>query len=821
MSLVDLLCSTSGFKIFLNHQIKLISKIMKRSLVSTIFIIFIFLSLQAFSENNGRKINILGKVVEQNTENPVEYATISIHTIDGRLITGGISDQNGSFHLESPTKEFYIKISFIGYQTKELREFTIQNNQVELQTIYLENTQEQLNDVVVRAEKSKTVFKLDKRVFNVGKDLVSNGGSATDILNNVPSVDVSIEGKVSLRGNTSVQMLINGKPSVMASSKTLGTITADMIERVEVVTNPSAKYDAEGTSGIINIILKKDNRKGLNGALTANVGTPKNYSLGLSMNRRTEKLNLFTQLGVGDRRMESESFNKTINYKNPLQSQIISNGDGEKNEKFYNFILGADYHFNKYQTLSISGHYGFEDEKHYSTTDYSYSQLKGSNTEESRRNETAKATNPKWQYELNYTKEFKDNKERKFSLSATGSFFGKDKESVFDNTGVGKYLQLKKEKVNNDFAEAEYSFQADYIHPFSENVIWESGIKSDINSNKNELVQHDKKGNSWIKNESLSNDFHYNQTISALYSTYSYEGGKVSFKLGVRAEYEYRRSKLENTNEKNTNRDTKLFPSIHTSYKFSDQFSLQAGYSKRIRRPHMWDLNPFESRKDPLHIFKGNPNLKPSLSDSFELTAISTFESGSVNASIFYRQTDDVVSEVYTVNENVTTTMPINVGESKSTGFEINSKLEPVKWLSLLLEGNYMFYHRTGNYLSQNFDFNNKSWSTRMTAKFKLPLHIDAEYKFRYRSKSETIQGYDKAQYYSDLGIRKKFMKGRAVINLSVKDVFNTRKHKFESKSTDFYNYNESQWSGRMMVLGISFGFGKGETMEYSGMKMF
>ncbi|PXY01199.1 TonB-dependent receptor [Marinifilum breve] len=794
---------------------------MKRYLSSAILIISMFFCFQAFSENNLRKVIITGKVMEKNSNTPIEYATISIHEMDGKLITGGISGHDGSFHLESNRKDFFIKISFIGYESQEIKEFELNNNRVLLNNIHLASAHAQLDDVVVRAEKSKTVFKLDKRVFNVGKDLVGSGGSALDILNNVPSVDVDIEGNISLRGNTSVQMLINGKPSVMASSKTLGTITSDMIERVEVVTNPSAKYDAEGTSGIINIILKKDNKKGLNGAVTANIGTPKNYSLGLSMNKRTEKLNLFTQIGIGDRRFLSESYNKTINYNNPLKPQTISKGDGEKNEQFYNFILGADYHITKYQTLSISGHYAFENEKQYSTTDYEYSELEGNNTEEAQRKESTKATNPKWQYEVNYSKEFADNKDRKLTASATGSFFGKDKTSTYTNTGAGNFLRLNDEKILNDFSDVEYSFQADYTHPFSKKITWESGAKMDINKNENSIEQQDNDGNDWVINPNLSNEFHYDQSISALYSTYAYEGEKIGFKAGLRAEHEYRKSELVNNKEKNSNNDTKLFPSFHTSYKFSDQFSVQAGYSKRIRRPHMWDLNPFISYRDPFNVSKGNPNLKPSLSDSFELTAISTFKSGSVNASLFYRETTDVVDDVYFIKDNVTTSMPANVGKSQNTGIEINSKVDPLKWFSILAEGNFMYYKRTGNYEDQNFDFNNNSWSTRLTAKFKLPYHIDAEYKFRYRSKSESLQGYYKASSYSDFGIRKKFMKGKAVVNLSVKDIFNSRKRKYESKSTSFYTYNEHQRSGRIVVLGLSFGFGKGETMEYSGVKMF
>ena len=266
-------------------------------------IVLVFLGLfSAMAQKT--PISIMGKVVESTSDLPIEFATILIaDKTTKKQITGTTSNAEGRFRFTTTARDFYVEVSFIGFKKKTITEFTIEDNKIRLRKISLEEDAKLLENIVVEGEKSQTVFKLDKRVFNVGKDLSTTGASALEVLDNVPSVNVNIEGQISLRGSAGVQILINGKPSVLASEEgnSLGTITADMIDKVEVITNPSAKYDAEGTSGIINIILKKSEKKGLNGSITLNTGVPNNHSVGLSLNRRTEKFNLFSQIGYGTR----------------------------------------------------------------------------------------------------------------------------------------------------------------------------------------------------------------------------------------------------------------------------------------------------------------------------------------------------------------------------------------------------------------------------------------------------------------------------------------------------------------------------------------
>ena len=301
-----------------------------------LFLLFNSLSFTLFAQLN--EIEVTGKVIGGDNQ-PVEFATVMLADKETqRLIAGTTTDQKGLFRVMSNSENFYVEISFIGFASKKLTEFSIKDQKLNLGTISLSEDSEMLEEVEVRAERSLTEFKLDKRVFNVGKDLSTTGASALEVLNNVPSVNVNIEGAISLRGSQGVQILINGKPSVIANEEggALGTITADMIHSVEVITNPSAKYEAEGTSGIINIVLKKEERKGINGSFTVNTGVPHNHSFGLSLNRRTEKFNLFSQVGVGYRVRPRDTEN--INQNLIANSAVLSSGFEDRNELFLSLI---------------------------------------------------------------------------------------------------------------------------------------------------------------------------------------------------------------------------------------------------------------------------------------------------------------------------------------------------------------------------------------------------------------------------------------------------------------------------------------------------
>ncbi|TXE15248.1 TonB-dependent receptor [Seonamhaeicola algicola] len=770
----------------------------------------------AFTQN--KTIDITGKVLELSSKQPVNYASVII--VDAKTkknINGTTTHDDGTFNLSTNSSKFHIEISFIGYKTKVINEFIIKNNSINLGTIFLTEDLAQLNEVIVEAEVSKTQFKLDKRIFNIGKDLSSTGASALEILNNVPSVNVNIEGAISLRGSQGVQILINGKPSVIASDggNALGTITADMIERIEVITNPSAKYDAEGTSGIINIILKKEERKGLNGSASLNLGTPTNHSFGLSLNRRTEKFNLFSQLGVGYRKLPNDRL--SINKDLINNTTLNSSGTEYRNETFYNIILGTDYHINDNNVLTLSGSYAYEVEDQPSATNFSFTNESNTNASVWKRTEETEATNPKYQYELQYKKDFDDYEDHMLLFSALGRFFGKKQASNFEDTTIAGDNRDNLQKTRTDFDEANYTFKLDYTKPFNDVFTIETGAQYVLNNVSNDYeVQNFENGN-YVTDANQTNIFDFNQNVLGIYGTAAYEGEKWGVKIGLRLENTDLETLLKNTNAQNKQNYANLFPSLHASYKITDAYSLQIGYSKRVYRPRLWDLNPFFNIRNNFNIRTGNPDLKPEFTDSYELTNIYNIGKASINFGIYYRYTTDAIERsVSTFENNVNTFKPLNLGTTSAVGIEFNGKYPVANWLIFNGDINYNAFKRKGTFNNSSINFDADQWTSKLTSKLKLPADIDFEITGNYTSKTETVQGNEAEVIFADLGLRKKILKGKGVINLSVRDIFASRIEKYETIQPNFYLYNENQ-RGRFITLGLSYGFGKGEAMEYAG----
>ena len=782
--------------------------------ITLLFSLFIFANTVFAQKGN---IEITGIIVESSNEQPIEFATVMIANKETKQpITGATTATDGSFSLKSAMKSFYVEISFIGYVTKTIQDVSINGNKVDLGTIVLEGNSEDLGEVVVRADKSTVEFKLDKRVFNVGKDLSSTGASALEVLNNVPSVNVNIEGEISLRGSSGVQILINGKPSVIASEQgnALGTITAEMIERVEVITNPSAKYDAEGTSGIINIVLKKEERKGINGSVTLNTGSPQNHSVGLSLNRRTEKFNLFSQLGVGYR--ELPRFNEGVNRDLVNNTAIYSEGEEYRNEQFYNFIIGTDYHINETNVLTLSGSLALEIEDQPSRTDFRFEDSTGTIVSEWYRTETTEAINPKYQYELQYKSDFKDDEDHMLLFSALGNFFGKDQSSEFENITVSGNDANGEQETRTNFQEAKYTFKLDYTKPFSKKFTVETGAQYVLQDVSNDFAVSDLVDGVWTANEGLTNIFTYNQSVLGVYGTGAYEHKDFGLKVGLRVESTDLQTLLVNTNESNNQKFTNLFPSAHASYKVTERFSLQSGYSRRIYRPRLWDLNPFFNIRNNFSIRAGNPDLQPEFTDSYEVSSIYILEKVTMNVSVYQRNTTEVIERISVFENNVNTFKPFNIGTRNSTGIEFNGKFTLHKKLTLLGDINYNYFSREGELEGTTFDFSANQWSTKWTAKAKLPAKIDFEVTGRYQSGFQTVQGNVSDQLFADLGLRKKMLKGKAVISVSVRDIFASRVRESETLQTDFSVYSRG-FRGRFMTLGFSYGFGKGEAMEFSG----
>ena len=759
---------------------------------------------------------ISGSVIEASSNEFIDYATVVvIDKSTGKTTTGTTTSDGGKFEIETTTTNISVQVSFIGFSTVKVDDVTFVGLHADVGTIALGTEANTFDEVVVSAERSTTEFKLDKRVFNVGSDLSSTGASALEVLNNVPSVNVNIEGQVSLRGSAGVQLLINGKPSVLAdeAGNALGTITADMIEKVEVITNPSAKYEAEGTAGIINIVLKKNQKKGLNGSITLNTGSPHNHSVGLSVNRRTDKFNLFTQLGVGYRELPRDNQNINRDY---IKNTILrTEGEEFRNENFYNVILGSDYYVNEKNVITLSGSFTYEIEDQPSETDFILEQ-DDQVLNAWRRHEVTEATNPKLQYELQYKRDFVDNKDHQLLFSAIGRYFGKDQSSMFTNTFSQGVVNQFDQITATEFNEGKYTFNLDYTRPFKEVWTVELGAQYLTNDVSNDYTVSNDVNGEYVVDPTLTNTFEYDQKVLGVYGTTSYEGSIWGVKLGLRMENTDLSTLLVNTGENNNQNFTNLFPSLHTSYKLTEAISFQAGYSRRVYRPRLWDLNPFFNIRNNFNIRVGNPKLEPEFTDSYEVGTIFIFDKTSFNVNVYHRFTTDKIERVSIFENNVNTYRPENIGTNKATGLEFNFKYTPVKKISFNGDVNYNIFKRDGIFNDQVFDFSADKWSGKVTGKYKISKALDMELTLQHESREQTVQGQLSPNTYLDGGLKFKILKGRGVFNASVRDLFASRVRRDEIDVDDFYILHRSQ-RGRFITLGFSYGFGNGEAMQYSG----
>jgi len=773
-----------------------------------------------------QKATLKGQVIDEFSGQALEYATITLFAQkDSSMVTGGITDEQGNFLIESRPGRFFAKIEFLAYQTKTIEQIQLgkENLNVDLGTLAMQDDTETLAEVEVRAEKSQMTMNLDKRVFNVGKDLASTGGSAEDILNNVPSVNVDIEGGVSLRGNDNVRILIDGKPSGLVgvdNANGLRSLPSNLIDKIEVITNPSARYEAEGMTGIINIVLRKEKKKGINGSVDVSAGFPDNYGIGINMNVRRNKFNFFTNYGLSYRKGPGQGkIYQEVKRGNitEISDQVRSSSRGGLSNSFR---FGSDYYFNPKNTLTASLLYRKSDEDNFSEyvyEDYLDSFDAAGFVSRSNRTDDELEKETSLQYSLNYKKTF-DKKGQELTINVQYEDDLETESSDFVEKFFNKELQSSSadllQRSSNDEGEKQWLFQADYVHPFNEEGKLEVGVRSNIRDIGNDYLTEEFKDGVWRTLEGRSNNFKYDENIHASYLMIGDKKGKFSYQAGLRAELSDVRTELVQNDSINQRNYFNLFPSAHVTYELANDNSIQLSFSRRIRRPRFWDLNPFFSFSDSRSFFSGNPNVNPEFTNSFELGHVKYWDKGSLSSSIYYRHTDDLIQRI-TVRDAVDgdtlfVTKPENIGIENSYGFEFTFSYTPQKGVRLSGDINLYRAITEGEYIHpinglSSLEADAYTMSARLSSMITLWKQIDSQIRFNYRAPRQTTQGSRKAIYTLDLGLSKDIWNKKATLTLSVRDALNSRKRRFTTLGENFYREGEFQWRARFTTLKLNY----------------
>ncbi len=763
-------------------------------------------------------IEISGKVIDQDNNEGLEFATISIYNKkDDTVVAGGITDEKGNFSFTSRPGRLYAIVEFIAYDSKKIEEIQINRatKSADLGIVELVANTQLLEEVEVTAEKSSMQLSLDKRVFNVGKDLANRGGSALDILDNVPSVTVDIDGNIELRGNGNVRLLIDGKPSGIigiGSNNGLKTIPANMIERVEVITNPSAKYEAEGMSGIINIVLKKNQEKGFNGSFDLSLGHPSIYGLAANLNYRKNKFNFFVNYGIQYRKNPGSGFR----YQEFQNDDFLSISDQRRAHErggWGNTVrFGADYYFTEKDVLTTAFQYKFGKEENETFVYYDdYVDDFSNLTLKTVRNDDEVENEDKLEYSITYNKSFK---ERGHEFTADFRF---QENSEIENSELFQTYTFNpndlddlNQRSNNDEGERMYIFQADYSKPFSKESKLEIGLRGSLRQIRNDFLVEEYIGQNdgWWTLPGFSNDFIYDENIFATYLIYGNKIDRFSYQIGLRGEYTDVRTELVNSAEINPRDYFNLFPSAHVGYELSEGNTIQLSYSKRVSRPRFWDLNPFFTFSDPRNFFSGNPDLDPEFTDSYELGFLKVWDKGSFNSSLYYRDSRNVIARVLastakdSLGNTITTRRPENLATAEDYGLEINGTYRFSK--KMMVNTNFNFFRNITDG-GEFGDVDTYTWTARVMSKFQLPKKIDAQISANYRAPRKTTQGKRLSILSVDLGFSKEVLQNNGTLTLNVRDLFNSRKRRGETILENLYVNEEFQWRSRTITLGFNY----------------
>lgn len=782
-------------------------------------LLFTFFSLISITNTVAQavKSKLAGKVLDSLSSSPLSFATIRVFNAgDKSLVNGTITNETGDFSVDLPYGKYYAEVDFMGYDSYKSLPFILNKDHEEhdLNKILLNAATKTLDEVIIQAEKSSMELSLDKKVFNVGQDLANAGGNANDILMNIPSVSVDPEGTVKLRGSDNVRILIDGKPSGLVSFKGgsgLQQLQASMIERVEVVTNPSARYEAEGMAGIINIVLKKERNQGFNGSFELITGHPVNYGGAANLNYRHKKINFFINYGIAYREQPGVGSQYQEVYDNGTTRVSRQNNKGYIMGFNNNIRGGLDYFFNEKSILTAS--YLFRRSDASRITNILYEDFPSPSAELSSytlRRQDEDEVEPNSEYSLIYKRSFAE-KGHEFTGEIKYLDNWESSTQLFTQSSFQPGGSLDSSRVENslnDESEKQFLVQLDYVKPIGKEGKFEAGVRTSFRDMINDyVVSRQNEQGEFKPLPGLDNIFVYNENIHAAYGILGNKTKKFSYQAGLRAEWTNVKTTLKETNEVNPRKYTNLFPSAHVTYSLSKDNALQVSYSRRVRRPFYNDLSPFMTFADSRNYFSGNPDLNPEFSNVYEIGHIRYFEQGSITSSVYYRDTDGKIQSIRSVDPSTgyATTLPQNLKGEKAYGIEFTSGYALYKWWKM--DFNFNFFHSDidGSNIDELYTATTYSWFTRLTSRFTLPKSLDAQFRGNYEARQKTAQGQRKALYYIDLSLSKDILNGRGTLNFNVLDVFNTRKMRTVTEGETFYNQGTSQFRKRQINLTFSY----------------
>ncbi len=777
--------------------------------------------------------SVKGELIDEQTDQPLMYASVVLYREqDSVMVTGAITDEEGKFVVEDvPPGQYYIQVQFVGYPTFKYNGIRITPREPVYDAGILEisPSAEYLSEVVVEGTREMMEVGLDRRVINVGQELTAAGGTALELMQNIPSVSVDFDGNISLRGSQNVTILVDGKPSALTGlddDAVLEQIPSEMIDRIEVITNPSVRYDPDGTAGIINIVTKKEERPGYNGMINLSAGTNSRYSGSLNFNYRpSENFNFFGNASGRFFNMEgwgkSERTSWFSDPDDPDKEMITSyhnqDMDFERSMNTYNIQLGFDYTFSEKNTITFSTRYSnwernADDFQDYLFTNSRLPLIGGFADYREDIISSNMMMRDGFDYSLRYQRDFDEEyRDFKFDVRYSNSDFDREEaleRILYDHAELENFPEIMEETYNDG---DHYSFrvEADYVHPLSEKSKFEVGFQTIFrgSDNKFNFYQFDHDEGIFELDTDRTDHFIMDEQRYSAYGIYSTALGNYNVQTGLRLEHaviEGDQVVIEDGDFRNTY--SSFFPSAHIRRNFENNQNAQLSYSKRISRPRRWALNPFTRYSDPYNLRTGNPEILPEYIHSLELSYTKYWENTTLNPSVFYRYTDQMISRYRTMDEDgVTTTTWENMGHAVNYGAELIASQTITDWWRV--NGNFSYFHRIvdGGTHHDEYNADSYSWTARITNNFRVNNKFSAQLSAYYRSPVVMLQGELEEMYSADLGMRYNVLDNKGSITLRVSDIFNTQKFNMNMTGDNFEMTRERKRRSRMIFLGFTY----------------
>lgn len=759
---------------------------------------------------------LTGRVIDKITGQPMEYANLVLYTLrDSSIVAGTVTDAEGRFRMENLRYgRFYAVVNFIGYEKSYVKDIRINPNskEVDLGDLYLELASTNLQGVEVVADKAHVEFKIDKKVINVSQDILAQGSSAVAVLENTPSVQVDIEGNVSLRGSSNFNVLIDGRPSVLQGSDALQQIPASTIDRIEIITNPSAKYDPDGVGGIINVVLKKQKQPGTNGVVNASIGSRNKYELDALLNYKTRRVNVFAGVDANYRQFSMQGKSRNETYFTDTTQFRDSEREGDMTRKGYGVKAGLDYYLTDRSTVTFSGQYGgYGFGRDFTSTNAVYTNPFSADEYTKSVSESEREGNY-YNLNLNYIAKFDDMGHQLEILGYFSNRGGDDWEEQKDYTTDQEWNSIddfpgfiRTTETDNS---NEYRVKADYTKPLGTEGKIEAGYQSRFeNENEKYLFQDfDYSINDWVENDLYTSEADFRENIHSVYATYSDVKGSWGYQLGLRGEYTDREIQNQKSPQAYVIDRFDYFPSVHLSKQFNGDHQVLASYSRRIDRPGGRELDPFVNYMDEYNVRVGNPALEPEYIDSYELGYQKRMNKSFISLESYYRINKNKITRIRTLQDDGTFVHTYqNLNKDYSLGVELMVNADIVTWFNLNGSVNVFDYRLEGNVEGEDVTTSSTNWDSKLNLTFKLKHDFRAQLTGFYRGPSVTAQGRREGYFTQNAALRKDFFDRKFSATLSVRDIFASARREMTSSGENFYAYDNYRREAPIITLSLTY----------------